>query len=101
MGSDAYGYRRWVERTWGAVYMAYSVLGGIEGDLGKIVKAPLVRSVASAHGTGGANVALSWVAQQGVPFIVLSGSAPHLRDDLRLFDHPPWGRLSDSEMSAL
>jgi diketogulonate reductase-like aldo/keto reductase len=101
MGADALGYRRFVERTWGAAYMGYSVLGGVEGDFGKIVGAPLVRRIASAHGTHGANVALSWVAQLGMPFVVLSSNPDHLRDDLGVFARPPWGLLSAEEMAQL
>ena len=101
MGADAYGYRRWVQRVWGAAFMAYSMLGGVDGDFGRIVHAPLVERVAHAHGTHGANVALSWVAQMGMPFVVLSGNGAHLRDDLTLFEAPPWGLLSAAEMAEL
>ena len=101
MGADRFGYRRWVERTWGAAFMGYSVLGGVEGDFARIVGQPLVQRVASAHGTHGANVALSWVAQLNMPFVVLSGNPSHLADDLRLFGTPPWGRLSPAEMEQL
>jgi diketogulonate reductase-like aldo/keto reductase len=101
MGVDPFGYRAWAARTWGAVTMAYSVLGGVEGDFGRITGSPVVRRVAKAHETGGANVALSWVAQLGQPLIVLSGNAAHLRDDLQLFHAPPWGKLSIAEMATL
>ena len=101
MGSNPNGYRSWARRQWGAVYMAYSVLGGVEGDFARITSASRVQEVASAHRTGGANIALSWVAQLGMPLVVLSGSPGHLRDDLRLFDVPPWGKLSASEMETL
>ena len=63
MGRDPYGYRSWVQRRWGAVYMAYSVLGGVEGDFGRITNEPTVASIGQSHHTHGANVALSWVAQ--------------------------------------
>ena len=101
MGPAPLGYRGWAERTWGAVYMAYSVLGGVEGDFARIVGASAVRRVAEAHRTSGASVALSWVAQLGMPFVVLSSSAAHLRDDLRVFERPPWGALSAAEMEEL
>lgn len=101
MGVDVYGYRRWAQRTWGAAYMGYSVLGGVEGDFGKIVGQRLVQRIATAHNTHGANIALSWVAQLGMPFVVLSGNAAHLKEDLRLFGTPPWGRLSAEEMAQL
>ena len=101
MGPDRFGYRKWAETTWGAAYMGYSVLGGVEGDFGRIVSQPLVQRIAQAHSTQPANVALSWVAQLGMPFVVLSGNVAHLKDDLRLFDAPSWGKLSPSEMEAL
>ena len=101
MGVDVYGYRGWVQRTWGAAYMGYSVLGGVEGDFAKIVGQPLVQRIATAHRTHGANVALSWAAQIGLAFVVLSGNPAHLADDLRLFDTPPWGRLTEEEMASL
>lgn len=101
MGPDPYGYRAWAKARWGAQYMAYSVLGGVEGDFGRITAQPLVQRIARAHGTGGANVALSWVAQLDVPLIVLSSSRAHLKDDLSIFGNPPWGRLSADEMRQL
>ena len=81
--------------------MAYSVLGGAEGDFQRIAHGPVVERIASAHGTAGANVALSWVAQQHLPLVVLSGSAAHLGEDLQLFRQPTWGSLSDPEFVEL
>lgn len=101
MGPDPFGYRAWARSRWRAQYMAYSVLGGVEGDFGRITSHPLVQRIATAHHTGGANVALSWVAQLGVPLIVLSSNLAHLKDDLSLFSTPPWGRLTDAEMAQL
>ena len=101
MGIDPFGYRGWAAKTWGAVTMAYSVLGGVEGDFGRITGSPVVGRIAKAHRTGGANVALSWVAQLNLPLIVLSGNKDHLRDDLELFRSPPWGKLTAAEMEEL
>ena len=102
MGVDRYGYRAWARKAWGAAYMGYSVLGGVEGDFARIVGQPLVQSIATSHGgTHGANIALSWAAGLGMPFVILSGNAAHLRDDLRLFDDPPWGALTAEEMRQL
>ena len=101
MGEDAYGYRKWVETKWGAAYMGYSVLGGVEGDFQRITTEPTVKRIATAHGTHGANVALSWVAQLGMPFVVLSGNPEHLKEDLSIFERPRWGKLSQSEMAEL
>ena len=49
MGADPLGYLSWA-REHGAVFQAYSVLGGVEGDFGRITPAPAVRRVASAPG---------------------------------------------------
>ena len=42
MGDDPYGYVSWA-RSKGIVYMAYSVLGGVVGDIGKIGASSAVR----------------------------------------------------------
>ena len=101
MGQDPFGYRTWGRRQWNATYMAYSVLGGAEGDFERIARSPIVQRVAVAHSTGGANVALSWVAQQGLPLVILSSSSEHLREDVSIFSTPRWGALSRAEMEAL
>ena len=101
MGSDPLGYRAYGQRVWNAVPMAYSVLGGANQDFEKIANAPAVVQIAKAHGTHGANVALSWVAQLGYPLVVISSNGEHLADDLHAFDEPPWGRLTKEEMATL
>ena len=40
-----------------------------------------------------------WVAQLGVAFVVLSGSADHLAANLRIFE-PPFGTLLPAEMGT-
>ena len=37
-----------------------SILGGVEGDYGRISKAPVVARVAERHGTSAASVAMRW-----------------------------------------
>ena len=49
-------------------------------------------------GRSAQQVALRWITQQGVPFVVHSRSASHLRDDLAAVDQPA---LSDDEMATL
>ena len=51
MGDDPYGYISWA-RSKGIVYMAYSVLGGGVGDIGKIGASSAVRDAAAAAGSG-------------------------------------------------
>ena len=102
MGRDPFGYAAFGRREWGAVPMAYSVLGGAEQDFAKITSAPAVARVAAAHGTHAASVAVSWAAQQGTPLVLISAKPGHLRDNLRaVAGEPPWGRLSAREMEEL
>ena len=100
MGADRLGYRAFGQRTWGSQYMAYSVLGGAEQQFDSIMHA--VASVALAHGNQAAGVAMSWVAQQQMPMVLITARAAHMRQNLRVYDaDPPWGRLSVREMDAL
>ena len=101
MGHDPFGYQSFGRRVWGSTYMAYSVLGGAEQDFERVTSARAVEEIARAHRTHGANVAMSWVAQQGVALVVISASAAHMRDDLRILGEPPWGRLQQAEMATL
>lgn len=101
MGVDAFGYRSYGEREWGATYMAYSALGGAEQSFHGITHAAPVVVVAREHHTHPANVALSWVAQQGMPLVVISADPQHLRQNMALFSTPPWGRLSQQQMRVL
>ena len=80
----------------GVQYEAYSPLGGLSGV--DVLRHPVVLRVAAAHNASAATVALRWVVQQGVPFVVHSRSASHLRDDLAAVDQPA---LSDDEMATL
>ena len=102
MGIDPFGYRTFGRRHWAAEYMAYSVLGGAELDFDRIVRSPTVVSVAAAHGTQPADVAVAWVVQQRIPLVVTSAKPAHLRANIRAFaDEPPSGLLTASEMKAL
>jgi diketogulonate reductase-like aldo/keto reductase len=99
MGSDPYGYVSYA-RSMEAAFMAYSVLGGVSGDYGKILSSAAVRRAASQHSTSPANIALGWIARLGLPFIVTSNSSARLASNQRLFE-PSWGTLSDTEMMQL
>lgn len=101
MGNDPLGYRSWTRRVWGSAYMAYSVLGGAEQDFGQIVTAPAVAAAARAHSTHAANIALSWVAQQEMPLVIISSKPSHMKENLNVFTRPRWGKLSAAEMQAL
>ena len=99
MGDDPYGYVTWA-RSKGIVYMAYSVLGGVVGDIGKIGASSAVRDAAAATGESGPQIALEWVAQQRLPFVALSGSARHIASNLQLGNASSW-RLTAGQMRAL
>lgn len=101
MGPDPLGYRSFGTREWRSVFMAYSVLGGAEQDFSRITASPAVARVAAAHGGHAAGVAISWVAQQRLPMVLISAKPAHQRDNLRVYANPPWGRLTTSEMDAL
>lgn len=104
MGADPLGYLSWA-RAHSVVFQAYSVLGGINGDLEAILVDPGVARIATAHGTSAAAVAMRWVAQRRVPFITHSSSVDHLRANRRLFDDARWApsgrQLSADEVRQL
>lgn len=77
---------------------ADSPLGGIAlGGTGRVLSDPTVRSVAAAHNTSAALVALRWVIEQGVVAVTGSSKLPHVKDDLAVFDF----QLTKTEMAAL
>ena len=83
----------------GVVYAAYSSLCGPcpDGGHAELISGPLVTSIGAKHGKSGAQVALRWVVQQGVPVIPKATRAEYLAEDFDLFD---WS-LSDEEMQRL
>lgn len=64
---------------------------------GGIVNDKELREIGSRHGKTAAQVALRWLIQKGIITIPKSGSEPHLRENLDLFD---W-QLTDTEMQTL
>ena len=57
----------------------------------------LTTGIGKTHGKTGAQVALRWLVQQGIPVIPRSGSAVHQAENLDIFDF----QLSDEEMRRL
>ena len=86
-------------RSQGVVYAAYSSLCGPcpPPDNTELISGALVTSIGHAHGKTGAQVALRWAVQRGIPVIPKSTSAKHLSENLDLFT---WS-LADAEMSQL
>ena len=72
-----------------------------EQDFQRITTAPAVAKVARAHGQHAAGVAISWVAQSRLPMVLISSKRAHMRDNVRAYGEPPWGRLSEREMAVL
>ena len=62
-----------------------------------LIAGPLVTGIGQKYGRTGAQVALRWQVQQGIPVIPKSHSRQHLRDNIDLFD---W-ELSPEDMRAL
>ena len=65
-------------------------VGDLAGDA-------VLRSIGENHGKTAAQVALRWLVQQDIITIPKSGSVPHLRENLDVFD---W-QLADEEMHRL
>ena len=83
----------------GVLYMAYSSLCGPcpPPDNQALINGELVTSIGAGHNKSGAQVALRWVVQQGIPVIPKSSNPLHQRSNFELFDF----ELSDKEMEQL
>ncbi len=67
------------------------------GGTSHVLSDPTVNSVAAAHNSTAAAVALRWVTQQGIVAVTSSDNPSHVAGDLASFDLT----LTDSEMAAL
>lgn len=82
----------------GIHYSAYSPLGGwAKHGTGHVLNDPTVQSVAAAHNTTTAAVAMRWVTQQGVVAVTSSDKASHIVGDMASFGIT----LTDAEMAKL
>ena len=83
----------------GVVYMSYSSLCGPcpPPDNTELISGDLVTSIGAQHGKTGAQVALRWLVQQGIPVIPKSSSATHLSENFDLFSFT----LTAEEMNRL
>lgn len=83
----------------GILYESFSPLCGPCGPPydRELISGDLVTSIGRAHGKSGPQVALKWLAQQGIPVIAKTDSASHLRENMELFDF----ELSKEEMDRL
>jgi len=83
----------------GIVYMSFSTLcGPCAGDEPmELITGPLVTEIGQAHNVTGAQVALKWAVQQGVPVVPKSSNPKHQASDFDLFSFT----LTDAEMARL
>lgn len=94
-GSDFKDY----DQSIGIVYMSFSTLcGPCDGaDKTELITGPLVTSIGKAHNVTGAQVALRWAVQQGIPVVPKSSNPKHLAEDFDLFSFS----LTQKEMGML
>lgn len=73
------------------------VTGYMPLAVGKVMKDPVLEDIGKAHGVTAAQIALAWVAQQGIVVIPSSTKAAHQKANLSALDI----RLSDEEMEKI
>jgi diketogulonate reductase-like aldo/keto reductase len=94
LGSDYKDYCQSV----GIVYMSFSTLCGPCGkEKTELIDGPLVTKIGKAHNVSGAQVALRWAVQQGIPVVPKSAKLQHLKEDFDLFSFS----LTQKEMDML
>jgi len=83
----------------GILYQGFSSLCGPcnPPDNMELINGSLVTEIGKAHGKTGAQVALKWVVQQGIPVIPKSKDLIHQRENMDLFDF----ELTSTEMARL
>merc|ERR1712050_478661 len=71
----------------GIVYMSFCTLCGPCGEKEhmELITGPLVTGIGRAHNVTGAQVALRWAVQQGIPVVPKSDKIKHLKEDFDLF----------------
>jgi diketogulonate reductase-like aldo/keto reductase len=84
------------DRAHHVTHESFMPLCGQCGD-DELVTGALTNGIGAAPGKSGAQAALRWLVQQGIPAIPRSGSAAHQRQNLDIFDFA----LSDDEMAQL
>mmetsp|Transcript_40851 Transcript_40851/g.97662 ORF Transcript_40851/g.97662 Transcript_40851/m.97662 type:complete len:124 (+) Transcript_40851:1-372(+) len=83
----------------GILFESYSSLCGPcpAPDNMELITGHLVTSIGAAHKKSGAQVALRWLVQQGIPVIPKSASSAHIKSNFEIFDF----KLTEAEMSQL
>lgn len=93
MGPDPSGIKSEGDKL-GVVTQAYSPLGDGKSEL---ITGSLVSGIGKAHGWSGAQVAMRWILDNGVPLTTKTTKASHMQEDLAIFSDT----LKDTEKSQL
>merc|ERR1711988_1312567 len=93
MGTDPEGLKSYCDSK-GIHLQAYSPLGDGSSEL---ITGPLVTGIGKAHNMTGAQVALRWLIENGVPLSSKTTKASHMKEDLDIFGFA----LEDAEKSKL
>lgn len=104
MGTDPRGLVSYNDAL-GIQTMAYSPLGGVDYSHGianatrdlSLIIGNFTGDIGRHYGKTGAQVALRWLAQHGVPFGTSSPKEKHLREDLEVFEFS----LDETDMQQL
>lgn len=97
-GRRANDDKEWM-KTKGILYESFSPLCGPcdPPHNMELVNGSLVTSIGNKYGKSGPQVALKWLAQQGIPVIPRSAEKEHMQENADLFS---W-QLSEADMAAL
>jgi diketogulonate reductase-like aldo/keto reductase len=97
-GANATDDREYHKKV-GVTYQSFSPLcGPCDGsDATELISGKLVTSIGAKYKKTGAQVALKWQVQQGIPVIPKTHSAEHMKQNIELFD---W-TLAKEDMDAL
>merc|ERR1712093_729620 len=79
-GVDPNGLKTYLDGK-GIVMQAYSAL-----SRGALITSNIAKAIGAAHNKSGAQVALRWVTQQGVPLVTKADDAEYLKEDLDCLD---------------
>lgn len=96
MGPDPLGLRSYCEAH-GTVLQAYEPLASDHGA-SSLITGNLTNGIGKAHNKSGAQVALRWLGQAGVPLITTSEKASHLLEDIDVYSG--W-QLTPDEVKTL
>lgn len=106
MGSDPRGTVSY-HRAHGIQTLAYSPLGSLNWTVpdppiktdNSLVTGNFTRGIGRAYNKTGAQVALRWLTQHGIPFVTDSASMKHLQQDVEVFDEE--FSLNEADMQLL